>query len=135
MATDDHEAFARMNGKFHGLIVATSGNRRIRELLASLEIIIVRYRRLSLLYPDHLRHSYDDHVRIAKLFENGSPEEVEDHVRDHILRAGARIVRATLRIDNCSAEIGSTAAMLLAMNTAENNMVRGEKRVRPVSKN
>lgn len=132
--TDDHEAFARLNGEFHGLIVATSGNKRIRELLASLEIIIVRYRRLSLLYPDHLSHSYDDHVRIAKLFETGSPEEVEKHVRDHILHAGARIVRATLRIDNTSAEIGSTAATLLSMNEAERKVARGQKRVRSASK-
>lgn len=135
MATDDHEAFARLNGQFHGLIVATSGNKRIRELLASLETIVVRYRRLSLLYPDHLSRSYDDHLRIVKLFETGSPDEIENHVRDHILRAGARIVRATLRMDNDSAEIGSTAATLLAIGTAETTTTQGRQRARPAAKN
>ena len=134
MATDDHEAFARLNGQFHGLIVATSGNKRIRELLASLETIIVRYRRLSLLYPDHLSHSYDDHLRIVKLFEGGSPDEVERHVRDHILRAGARIVRATLRMDNGRAEIGSTAAALLAIGTAEAATTQGRQHAQPTTR-
>lgn len=41
---DDHDAFARLNGQFHSAIVAASGNRRVRELLGSLETIIVRYR-------------------------------------------------------------------------------------------
>ena len=117
--TDDHDAFARLNGRFHGAIVASSGNRRIRELLDSLETIIVRYRRMSLLYPDHLRRSYEDHVRIAELIERERPEEVESHIRDHILRAGARIVRATLRIDGGSVDERSTAAALLAIDQSK----------------
>ena len=121
LATDDHDAFARLNGRFHGAIVASSGNRRIRELLDSLETIIVRYRRMSLLYPDHLRRSYEDHVRIAELIEKELPEEVETQIREHILRAGARIVRATLRIDGGSVERRSTAAALLAMEESKPN--------------
>ncbi|HVO87923.1 MAG TPA: GntR family transcriptional regulator [Casimicrobiaceae bacterium] len=117
LATDDHVAFARLNGEFHGAIVEASGNRRIRELLASLETIIVRYRRRSLLYPDHLMRSYEDHNRIVGLFEKERPQEVEREVRDHILRAGARIVKATLRIDGGNVKIGSTAETLLALDT------------------
>jgi DNA-binding GntR family transcriptional regulator len=116
LETDDHVAFASLNGEFHGAIVGASGNRRIRELLSSLETIIVRYRRRSLLYPDHLRRSYEDHVRIVGLFEKERPKEVEREVRDHILRAGARIVKATLRIEGGSVKIGSTAEALLALN-------------------
>jgi len=109
--------------------VNSSGNKRIRELLASLETIIVRYRRLSLVYPDHLRKSYDDHVRIVELFEAGSPALVEEYVRDHILRAGARIVRASQRMDEGGADIGSTAATLLAIHGAEKSPSRRTKDV------
>jgi DNA-binding GntR family transcriptional regulator len=119
--TDNHDAFARLNGRFHGAIVASSGNRRIRELLDSLETIIVRYRRMSLLYPEHLRRSYEDHVKIAELLEKERPEEVEGQIRDHILRAGARIVRATLRIDGGTVDRRSTAAALLAMDESKPN--------------
>jgi len=115
---DDHDGFARLNGRFHGAIVASSGNRRIRELLHSLETIIVRYRRMSLLYPDHLQRSYEDHVKIAELLARERPEEVETQIRDHILRAGARIVRATLRIDGGTVDARSTAAVLLALESA-----------------
>lgn len=127
--TDEHQAFAQLNGEFHGAIVAASGNRRIRELLGSLETIIVRYRRMSLLYPDHIRRAYEDHMRIADLLEKEKPEAVEAQVRDHILRAGARIVRATLRIDGGSVQVGSTAAALLALHeTAEvNGASRGRR--------
>jgi DNA-binding GntR family transcriptional regulator len=127
LESEDHDGFARLNGRFHGAIVAASGNRRIRELLDSLETIIVRYRRMSLLYPDHLHRSYEDHVRIAELIEKERPEEVESQIRDHILRAGARIVRATLRIDGGSVDRRSTAAALLAMDQSRPN---GESRAR-----
>jgi DNA-binding GntR family transcriptional regulator len=116
--SDDHDAFARLNGRFHGAIVEASGNKRIRDLLGSLETIIVRYRRMSLLYPEHLRRSYEDHVRIAELLEKERPEEVEMQIRDHILRAGARIVRATLHIDGGKVDQRSTAAALLAMDAS-----------------
>jgi DNA-binding GntR family transcriptional regulator len=128
---DDHEGLARLNGRFHRTIVAASGNRRIRELLDSLEPIIVRYRRMSLLYPDHQHRSYEDHVRIAELLEKGQPEEVEDYIREHILRAGARIVRATLRIDGGSVDTSSTAAVLLSVYKPQLN---GEARQTPRGK-
>ena len=113
LATDDHEAFARLNGEFHGMIDAASSNKRIQELLSSLEAIVVRYRRLSLVFPDHLRRSYEDHCKIVDEIEFGTPEDVERLIRDHIFKAGARVVRAMLRIDGSNAPAGSTAAALL----------------------
>ena len=131
LESDDHDGFARLNGRFHGAIVAASGNRRIRELLDSLETIIVRYRRMSLLYPDHLYRSYEDHVRIAELMAKKRPEEVESQIRDHILRAGARIVRATLRVDGGGVDRSSTAAALLAMDApTANGELRALNRMR-----
>ncbi len=127
LATDDHEAFTRLNGEFHGAIDGASGNRRIQEVLASLEAIIVRYRRLSLLFPDHLRRSYEDHRRIVEQVEKGNPEAVEAMIRDHIFRAGARIVRTMLRIEGGDIEIGSTAATLLAMEAEHQKSSKKDK--------
>lgn len=128
LATDDHDAFTRLNGEFHGAIDAASGNRRIQELLASLEAIIVRYRRMSLVFPDHLRRSYDDHCGIVEQFERGNPVAVEEQVRDHIFRAGARIVRAMLRIDGSDARMGSTAATLLALDADRPAPAQGKRK-------
>ena len=83
---------------------------------------------MSLLYPDHLKRSYEDHVRIVGLLEKEEPEEVEAHVREHILRAGARIVRATLRIDGGDVDVGSTASALLTMYEEQNDRSNGGRR-------
>lgn len=116
---DGHEEFSRINGEFHGAINTASGNRRIQETLSSLNGMIVRYRRLSLMFPDHLTRSFEDHRRIVELFEDCQPEAVEAMVRDHIFRAGARIVRATQRIDGGEISTSSTAATLLAIESAQ----------------
>jgi DNA-binding GntR family transcriptional regulator len=128
LATDDHEAFTRLNTQFHGAIDEASGNRRIQELLSSLDAIIVRYRRLSLVFPDHLRRSYDDHQQIVEQIEQGNPEAVETFVRNHIFRAGARIVRAMLRVSGEEAVLGSTAKALLTM---EDDLEADRKSVAP----
>lgn len=117
LTTDGHDEFARLNGEFHGAINRASGNRRIQEALSSLNGIIVRYRRLSLMFPDHLSRAFEDHRRIVELFESGKPEAVEAMVRDHIFRAGARIVRATQRIDGGDFSASATAATLLAIES------------------
>ena len=121
LEADNHDAFVRLNGQFHGEIVAASGNRRIQEMLASLDMTIVRYRRMSLLHPEHLRRSYEDHLRILDLLDKKQPEQLEVHIRDHILRAGARIVSATIRIDGGTVAAGSTAATLLKMGETRSN--------------
>lgn len=113
LADPDHEAFARLNGEFHRTLLEGSRNRRIRDLLSSLEMIIVRYRRISLMFPEHVRRSCDDHARIVALLESGAPEEVEGFVRDHVLRAGARTVRAMLQMEGKDVDPDSTAATLL----------------------
>lgn len=115
LGIEDHEAFTRLNGEFHRAILRASGNRRIGEQLASLETIIVRYRRISLMFPDHVERSFQDHSRIVELFTSGSPEAVEAFVRAHVLRAGARVVRAMLRMEGGTPRPHSTAAALLAL--------------------
>lgn len=95
---------ARLNGKFHGAIVKSANNRRLAELVASLKPLVVRYRRMSLAFPDHVARSYDEHLRIVALIETGDAAAVEMAVRRHILEAGLRIVTAASRIDGGSKE-------------------------------
>jgi DNA-binding GntR family transcriptional regulator len=115
LSTDDNEAFTRLNGEFHRTILRASGNRRIMEVLTSLETIIVRYRRISLMFPDHVERAFKDHTRIVELLSSGTPEVAEAFVRAHVLRAGARVVRAMSRMDGKTPQPCSTAAALLAM--------------------
>ncbi len=115
LGMEDHEAFTRLNGEFHRTILRGSGNNRIREQLASIDTIIVRYRRISLMFPDHVERSFHDHSRIVELLASGTPETVEGFVRAHVLRAGARVVRAMLRMEGGVPEPHSTAAALLAL--------------------
>ncbi len=114
----DHEAFARLNGEFHRALLDGSRSRRIRDLLASLEMIVVRYRRISLMFPEQVRRSCEDHARIVELLESGTPAAVENFVRDHVLRAGARTVRTMLRMEGREVDPESTAATLLALDQA-----------------
>jgi len=115
LRTEDNEAFTRLNGEFHRTILRSSGNRRIVELLASLDTIIVRYRRISLMFPDHVQRAFEDHTRILKLLSSGTPEAAEAFVRTHVLRAGARVVRAMSKMDGEVPRSGSTAAALLTL--------------------
>lgn len=115
LRTEDNEAFTRLNGEFHRTILRSSGNRRIVELLASLDTIIVRYRRVSLMFPDHVQRAFKDHAHIVKLLASGTPEAAEAFVRAHVLRAGARVVRAMSRMNAEDPRPGSTAAALIAL--------------------
>ena len=104
VASQQGDLAARLNGQFHWLVVDRGGNKRLVDLLSSLDPVIVRYRHVSLMFPDHLQRSYEDHCRIVELFRNGTPASVEAFVRDHILRAGSRIVAAVLRMEGSPAD-------------------------------
>lgn len=90
---------AQLNTRFHELILTASQNGRISSLIAGLNPAIVRYRRLSLTFPEHLSRSHEEHREIVRLIRDGSPAEVEAHVRGHILRAGARVVMAVHQME------------------------------------
>lgn len=90
---------AQLNTRFHETILNASQDGRISSLIAGLNPAIVRYRRLSLTFPEHLRRSHQEHQEIVRLFRDGSPAQVEAHVRGHILRAGARVVVAVHQME------------------------------------
>ena len=111
--TNALHAAAMLNGQFHDLILEKSGNKRIKHLLANLSPVIVRYRHISLSFEDHLKTSWAEHKEIVQLFRECNPSTVEDHVKNHILRAGGRIV-STLQSVEGDREI--TPAMELVLS-------------------
>jgi DNA-binding GntR family transcriptional regulator len=108
-------AAASLNGEFHQAILKRANNGRIIQLLANLNPVVVRYRRISLTYPEHLMQSWDEHRRIVQYFAECSPETVEKLVRNHILKAGGRIVAAMVRMEGDS-PVEATPSMDLVLN-------------------
>lgn len=103
---------AALNGEFHRAIYERAGNARIKDLLSNLSPVIVRYRHISLAYPEHLKQSWQEHRTIVRLFSESGPDTVETHVRNHILRAGGRIVKAMRAMEG---DFSSTPAVDLVL--------------------
>lgn len=89
----------QFNSEFHSTLVRASRNKRIIEILDGLSPTIVRYRRLSLMFPDHLQRSLAEHAEIVRLLREGQPADVEAYLRGHVLRAGGRIVSAMINLE------------------------------------
>lgn len=87
------------NGEFHATLVGASRNKRIIDILNGLSPAIVRYRRLSLMFPNHLQRSVAEHTEIVRLLREGTPDQVEAYLRAHVLRAGGRIVSAVVELE------------------------------------
>lgn len=113
-----HDDVARLNGEFHETIVQLANSRRLADILVRLKPVVIRYRRMSLAFPEHVARSYAEHLRILRLIRNGDPLAVETTVRRHILEAGLRIVTAASRIDGGSKEDLADAVALLAPGPA-----------------
>lgn len=87
------------NSEFHATLVSASRNKRMIDILNGLNPAIVRYRRLSLMFPNHLQRSIAEHTEIVRLLREGTPDQVEDYLRAHVLRAGGRIVSAVADLE------------------------------------
>ena len=92
-------AAVELNGEFHQAILEQSGNARIIHLLENLKPVIVRYRQVSLMFPEHLKQSWDEHRSMIDHFADMKPENVEALVHTHILKAGGRIVATMMRME------------------------------------
>jgi DNA-binding GntR family transcriptional regulator len=106
---------ASLNGEFHQAILNRANNGRINHLIANLKPVSARYRRISLMYREHLMQSWDEHRRIVQYFAECSPETVEMLVRTHILKAGGRIVSAMMRMEG-DTPVAATPSMELVLN-------------------
>jgi len=94
VAAGDYDTQARLNGEFHGAIVERCGNRRILDLLRGLDPVVVRYRRLSLAFRVHSERARTEHHDLVQVLETRDPRQIEQVVREHILRGGERVVAA-----------------------------------------
>lgn len=105
---------ASINGDFHLTIIEASRNRRLIDTLAELAPVTVRYRRLSMMFPDHLKRSLIEHRQIVRLFRDGTSTEVEGAFRGHILRSGGRVVAAVIQLEGYDepTELGAASYLL-----------------------
>lgn len=108
---------AKYNGMFHQAILDKAGNARLNQLIANLKPVIGRYRHISLAHTDHLTESWNEHRRIIDYFVECSPETVEQLVRQHILKAGGRIVSAMRRVEGSDEPL--TPSMTLVLSTLD----------------
>ena len=105
---------ARFNGMFHQAILDKAGNARLNQLIANLRPVIARYRHISLAHTEHLTESWNEHRRIIDYFVDCSPETVEQLVRNHILKAGGRIVSAMMHLEGD--DTPPTPSMILVLS-------------------
>jgi len=90
---------ASINGEFHLTIVEYSKNERIRQTLAILDPIMIRYRHISLSFREHLVQGLNEHLELVKRIRERDSAVVETLLRSHIMAAGGRIVRAVARLE------------------------------------
>jgi DNA-binding GntR family transcriptional regulator len=95
----DIAALVDLNGRFHRLLAEAAGSVRASAALRDLDPLVAAYRRLSLLSREHQRGSIADHARLIDLLERRDGVAAEALVRDHIARAGQRVVEAVLHME------------------------------------
>lgn len=117
---------AKINGAFHQAILDQAGNARLNQLIANLRPVIARYRHISLTHSDHLCEAWNEHRLIIDYFVDCSPETVERLVREHILKAGGRIVTAMMRMeDDESSPTPSMKLVLAALSASKAGVHKG----------
>jgi DNA-binding GntR family transcriptional regulator len=86
----DRAAFIEDNQLFHGTIVELSGNSRLPEMLDQLQIPILMFQWRTLMTPEEIALSQDEHKTIAKAILEGRPGQAEAAMRRHVRRAKLR---------------------------------------------
>ncbi len=84
---DNSEDFVATNTHFHELIAAFSKNERVSEYLADFKEMVNRDMYTSSKSLDRMASCNDEHVLILESIINRRPEEAEERMRDHILKA------------------------------------------------
>lgn len=105
-ARGDVPALVELNGRFHRIIAGACGSGRASAALHALDPLVAAYRRLSLLSPEHQRRSVAEHGELVALFRRGDGAGAEALMRDHIARAGRRVVEAVQQMEPADAPAG-----------------------------
>lgn len=80
----DHDRFARLNGAWHGLIIAGSGNEYIAQFLKRLTVPIYRLLFASFYTAQRIASANADHRLITAAIADGRAEDAEKAMRAHI---------------------------------------------------
>ena len=83
-------AFIEHNQLVHGTIVELSGNSRLPEMLNQLQIPILMFQWRTLMTPQEIALSQEEHKTIAKAILEGRPDQAEAAMRRHVRRAKLR---------------------------------------------
>lgn len=86
----DRAAFIDHNQLFHGTIVELSGNSRLPEMLDQLQIPILMFQWRTLMTPQEIALSQEEHETIARAILEGRPDQAETAMRRHVRRAKLR---------------------------------------------
>ena len=86
----DRAAFIEHNQLFHGTIVELSGNSRLPEMLDQLQIPILMFQWRTLMTPQEIALSQEEHKTIAQAILEGRPGQAEAAMRQHVRRAKLR---------------------------------------------
>jgi DNA-binding GntR family transcriptional regulator len=86
------ENFYESDRRLHDLITRKGRNRRLVHFLINLNSQIERFRRISALNPERLRHSREEHIEILRHIEAGDLAKAEaaltvhiDHIKESVM--------------------------------------------------
>ena len=83
-STGDHDRFARLNGEWHRLIIAGSGNEYVGAFLERLVIPVYRLLFSTFYNTSRIDGANADHRRITQAICDGDPDGAEAAMRQHI---------------------------------------------------
>ena len=81
----------RINTEFHDLLYHLSRSSRLIKMINDLWDHIYRFRQIILKKEKLARASHKDHIKMMAYIRNQDPEDVENLVREHILRGQAAV--------------------------------------------
>jgi len=100
----DEHVFMTHDRRFHELLLAAAGNRRLVGVVGSLRDF-VRFRGASTVGRGRdLRAIYDEHVRILDALRAGDPEAVGAAMRDHLLHTRELLLAGETGADDAAAD-------------------------------
>jgi GntR family transcriptional regulator, rspAB operon transcriptional repressor len=91
VAERDHAAFYGLDVAFHQILTARLSMARSADVLESLRVHLERTRRLTMLSPDQLRASLDEHAAIADAIEAEGADAAREAMKQHLTSTAARL--------------------------------------------
>lgn len=90
----DFEGYLQADMDFHDLLMKTSGNERLVQLMSTLYDHIQMLRLRSVVLPGRAEASLREHLSIIEALEKEDPDLAEERVREHIRNVKADVIKA-----------------------------------------